>query len=170
MQCVDNPKKFRAKVTTKISQHLKGNKIISKNLEISIYNHSIRRANDMKLVKKWTNKFFVQLYLNRLFSIYSNLNNEEFQKLLVTGKIKPTEYVDLTHQTMQPSKWEEALQKKKIRDENKYNPVLAASTEDFTCGRCKSTKCIHFQAQTRSADESMTTYVTCINCGENWKC
>ena len=119
MQCIDNPKKFRAKVTSNISKNLNGNKIISKNLEISIYNHTIRRANDMKLVKKWTNKFFVQLYLNRLFSIYSNLNNEEFKKLLISGEIKPTEYVKLTHQTMQPSKWEEALQKKKIRDENK---------------------------------------------------
>ena len=40
----------------------------------------------------------------------------------------------------------------------------------FTCNRCKSKKTTYYQLQTRSADEPMTTYVTCVNCGKNWKC
>ena len=31
-------------------------------------------------------------------------------------------------------------------------------------------KCTYYQLQTRSADEPMTTFVTCINCGNRWKC
>eukprot|EP00591_Stephanopyxis_turris_P007879 CAMPEP_0195527174 /NCGR_PEP_ID=MMETSP0794_2-20130614/28682_1 /TAXON_ID=515487 /ORGANISM="Stephanopyxis turris, Strain CCMP 815" /LENGTH=320 /DNA_ID=CAMNT_0040658029 /DNA_START=138 /DNA_END=1097 /DNA_ORIENTATION=- len=38
----------------------------------------------------------------------------------------------------------------------------------FTCGRCKSTKTTSTQKQTRSADEPMTVFVFCINCGNRW--
>ena len=40
----------------------------------------------------------------------------------------------------------------------------------FKCRKCKSTKTSYYQMQTRSADEPMTTYVTCNNCGLKWKC
>ena len=40
----------------------------------------------------------------------------------------------------------------------------------FKCGRCKSKRTIYHQLQTRSADEPMTTYVTCNGCGNRWKC
>jgi len=39
----------------------------------------------------------------------------------------------------------------------------------FTCGKCKSTKTHYFQKQTRSADEPMTTFVTCLDCHKRWK-
>ena len=40
----------------------------------------------------------------------------------------------------------------------------------FKCGKCKSVKTTYYQMQTRSADEPMTTYVTCKNCSNRWKC
>ena len=40
----------------------------------------------------------------------------------------------------------------------------------FTCGRCKSSKTSNTQKQTRSADEPMTVFVVCHNCGKRWKC
>lgn len=39
----------------------------------------------------------------------------------------------------------------------------------FTCGKCKSKKTHYYQMQTRSADEPMTTFVTCLNCDHRWK-
>ncbi|KAK9806077.1 hypothetical protein WJX72_000295 [[Myrmecia] bisecta] len=44
-----------------------------------------------------------------------------------------------------------------------------ATTDAFQCGKCKQWKCIYFQMQTRSADEPMTTFVTCVNCQNRWK-
>ena len=37
------------------------------------------------------------------------------------------------------------------------------------CGRCKSTQVSVEQKQTRGADESMTVFVQCENCGLRWK-
>ena len=76
----------------------------------------------------------------------------------------------MTHQELLPEKWEPLIEEKKIRLENKYCPKLEASTDNFTCGKCKSKKCTYYQLQTRSADEPMTTFVTCLDCSNRWKC
>jgi len=39
----------------------------------------------------------------------------------------------------------------------------------FTCGKCKGMKTTYFQMQTRSSDEPMTTFVSCLECGNRWK-
>lgn len=39
----------------------------------------------------------------------------------------------------------------------------------FQCGRCKGSKTTYYQMQTRSSDEPMTTFVTCLACGKRWK-
>jgi len=44
-----------------------------------------------------------------------------------------------------------------------------ASTDAFKCGKCGQRKCTYYQLQTRSADEPMTTFVTCVNCDNRWK-
>lgn len=42
-------------------------------------------------------------------------------------------------------------------------------TDEYKCGKCKQRKCKYSQAQTRSADEPMTTFVTCLVCGNRWR-
>ncbi|ORX66255.1 transcription elongation factor [Linderina pennispora] len=60
-----------------------------------------------------------------------------------------------------------------IKEENLFKAQGAgqteAETDQFRCGRCKSRKCTYYQMQTRSADEPMTTFVTCTNCNNRWK-
>ncbi|KAJ1913911.1 transcription elongation factor TFIIS [Tieghemiomyces parasiticus] len=68
---------------------------------------------------------------------------------------------------------ERKAQDSKIREENLFKArgagPQAAETDMFRCGRCKSRKCTYYQMQTRSADEPMTTFVTCTNCENRWK-
>ena len=40
----------------------------------------------------------------------------------------------------------------------------------FKCHKCGSKKTNFFQMQTRGADEPMTNFVNCLNCGKRWKC
>jgi transcription elongation factor S-II len=43
------------------------------------------------------------------------------------------------------------------------------TTDMFRCGKCGQRKCCYYQLQTRSADEPMTTFITCVPCGNRWK-
>ena len=71
---------------------------------------------------------------------------------------------------MNINKWEPLIKMKDERYENKYNKKIEGNTDNFTCRRCGSNNCNYYQLQTRSADEPMTTYVTCISCENRWKC
>ena len=64
--------------------------------------------------------------------------------------------------------WEQANESKINEMCGIKGELLSASL--FTCGRCKSTKTTSTQKQTRSADEPMTVFVLCLNCGKRWKC
>jgi transcription elongation factor S-II len=76
----------------------------------------------------------------------------------------------MTHQEMRPDKWQKMIEEKSKRDQCKYETEIQASTDQFICRKCKSKQCTYYQLQTRSADEPMTTFVTCINCSARWRC
>ena len=63
----------------------------------------------------------------------------------------------------------ENLQKESWRDAQ-VAKVPMDETDQFQCGRCKKKRCVYFQKQTRSADEPMTTFVQCKECGKMWRC
>ncbi len=39
----------------------------------------------------------------------------------------------------------------------------------FRCSKCGGEKTTHYQMQTRSADEPMTVFITCLKCGKRWR-
>lgn len=143
---------------------------ISINIEKGIFNWSIQQASKNNIVKKWSNTFFVTLYIDRLRSIYINLKKPDVSAAVLSGNIKSQEIAFMTHQEICPEKWKQLIEDKKVRDKQKYEPNIEASTDNFTCNKCKSKKCTYYQLQTRSADEPMTTFVTCLECGKRWKC
>jgi transcription elongation factor S-II len=68
---------------------------------------------------------------------------------------------------------EQKEEERRIKDENIFKARGAgqpeAATDAFKCPRCKQRQCTYFQLQTRSADEPMTTFVTCVVCNNRWK-
>ena len=177
MKVIGNPEEFRKNVTMRLSEHLQNIGILSKNytkmgknLEIGIYNYCILDAEKKNIVKKWDNEYFVHIYIDKLRSVYLNINSKYLIDLINSKEKKIHEIAFMTHQEMRPEKWKQLIDEKKIRDENKYTPKIEASTDNFTCWKCKSKKCTYYQLQTRSADEPMTTFVTCLSCGQRWRC
>ena len=122
------------------------------------------------LLKNGKNVYFTQIYIDKLRTIYTNLKTTAVLELITKQKIKPHELAFMTHQEIRPEKWEQLIADLKIQNQNKYTPKIEASTDNFTCYKCKSKECSYYQLQTRSADEPMTTFVTCIKCGTRWKC
>ena len=165
---VNDPESFRENVVKKLETIIKNEKI-SSNLEKGIYNYALSVCEEKKLLKKWSNESFVSLYIQKLRTLMINLKNKELLERLLSKSLKAHEFVFMNHQELRPDLWDELLELKKIKDENKFKPNIEASTDDFTCGKCKSKKCTFYQLQTRSADEPMTTFVTCLDCGNRFK-
>jgi transcription elongation factor S-II len=145
------------------------NEKISTNLEKGIYNYSLAASEEKKLIKKWSNEAFVILYIQKLRCILLSLKHKEIIDKLLSKSFKAHELAFMNHQEARPDLWTTLIEEKRIKDENKFTPKIEASTDDFICGKCKSKKCTYYQLQTRSADEPMTTFVTCLDCGNRFK-
>lgn len=164
-----DPEKFRENISKKLGNILDSEKR-GINLEKGIYNSSLEEANTRNIVKKWDNNAFVNIYIQKLRNIYINLQNKLILEKAKEEKFKIHKLAYMTHYDFNPDKWKTLIDNKKIRDENKYTPKIEASTDEFTCRKCKSKRCSYYQLQTRSADEPMTTFVSCLECGNRWKC
>ena len=165
---VENSEHFRNTIVKYIDKHV-NNKVYSINIEKSIYNYAYIQSMKEKIVKKWENPGFVLIYVNKFKVIFHNIQNPIILKKVQNKEFLPHKLAFMNHLELLPEKWNEKLEEKKLRLENKFFPKIEASTDNFTCGKCKSTACTYYQLQTRSADEPMTTFVTCTNCGQRWK-
>ena len=168
MYKISNPELFRKNIVSKINNILENEKN-SINLEKGVFNYTIRESNNNKIIKKWENPYFVQIYIDRLRSIYINLKNNNLVKQIKNSEINPQVLAFMSHQEMNPEIWKTLIDEKIKRETNKYSNNLQASTDMFTCKKCKSKKCTYYELQTRSADEPATIFVTCLDCGKNWK-
>jgi transcription elongation factor S-II len=165
---IDNPELFRSNIRERINDIIKNEKNTS-NLEKGIFNYTLKEADQRKIVKKWDNSYFVQIYLDRLRSIMSNLKGEVLENVK-DGSVKAHIVAFMTHQELYPEKWSALIEAKSKRDKNKFETNIAAATDTFTCRKCKGNQCTYYQMQTRSADEPMTCYISCCICGNRWKC
>jgi transcription elongation factor S-II len=165
---IENADLFRNNIRKKIDNILQNEKN-SLNLEKGIFNYTLKEADRHKIVKKWDNKYFVQIYFNHLRSIISNLKKDVI-KQITDGTVKPHVVAFMTHQELCPEKWNKLIEAKSKRDKNKFETNMSAATDVFTCRKCKGNQCTYYQMQTRSADEPMTTFVTCLLCSSRWKC
>jgi len=165
---IQSPDLFRENIRKKLQNILEEDNLAI-NLEKGIYNYSIKEANTKKIVKKWENPHFSQLYLDRLRSIYINIKNKDLLEQIKSGEITPQTLAFMTHQEMNPQQWHSLIEKKMKRDASKFNTNIQASTDMFTCKKCRSKRCTYYELQTRSADEPATIFVTCLDCGKHWK-
>ena len=168
MNKITNPTQFRFNIRQQF-KIFELDDDTSTNLEIGIFNYAIKESTKNKIIKKWENPLFVQIYKDRLYSIYTNLKKDELVKRIQTKELTPQIIAFMTHQEMDPSRWHLLIEKKMKRDSSKFDKKVQASTDMFTCRKCKSKKCTYYELQTRSADEPATIFVTCLDCGKNWR-
>ena len=171
MSKITNSEVFRENILVKMHGILSiEDDTIAVNLEKGVFNYALQEAGRKKIVKKWENPQFVIIYVDRLRSVYMNLKNETFLKRVQLGEIDSKKVGSMTHQDYHPEKWRLMIEKKMKRDASKYSDNIQATTNMYTCRKCKSTRCTHYEMQTRSADEPATIFVTCLDCGKHWRC
>ncbi|PKI40967.1 hypothetical protein CRG98_038495 [Punica granatum] len=98
-------------------------------------------------------------------------NNPDLRRKVLLGQVKPERLISMTPEEMasdQRQREVSQIKEKALFDCERGGPPKA-TTDQFKCGRCGQRKTTYYQLQTRSADEPMTTFVTCVNCNNHWK-
>ncbi|XP_056413319.1 transcription elongation factor A protein 3-like isoform X2 [Hyla sarda] len=128
-------------------------------IEESIYKEM--KATDMK-------------YRNRIRSRISNLKdpkNPNLRRNVLCGMVSPQNIATMTAEEMASDELKElrnTLTQEAIR-EHQMAKTGGTQTDLLQCDKCKKKNCTYNQVQTRSADEPMTTFVLCNECGHRWK-
>lgn len=109
-------------------------------------------------------------YRSIMFNL-KDVNNPDLRRRVLLGDIKPEKLIVMTAEEMASD--QRKLENKQIKDKALFECERGikpkATTDQFKCGKCGQRKCTYYQLQTRSADEPMTTFVTCVNCNNHWK-
>ncbi|PCD45998.1 hypothetical protein AU210_001415 [Fusarium oxysporum f. sp. radicis-cucumerinum] len=113
-------------------------------------------------------------YKKKIRSLFTNLKNKSNRELgrsVLSGEITAEKFVIMTDDELKSEE-----QRKKELELEKENmkkaqvPMAEKSiSESLECGRCKKKQVSYTQAQTRAADEPMTTFCECMACGHRWK-
>lgn len=149
--------------------------IWAKDFEIGIYNWCINYADKHKVVKSWSNQKFLNLYIEKARSNISNIDknsyieNERLLKRLNEKEFLPHDIAFMKPQNIFPERWTDILDLYLKRYENAYENRVVAMTDMYRCGKCKKNETVYHEIQSRSADESATIHIRCINCGNGWK-
>ncbi|XP_019741993.1 transcription elongation factor A protein 3 isoform X4 [Hippocampus comes] len=129
--------------------------------EIEDHIHQEIKATDMK-------------YKNRVRSRISNLKdpkNPGLRRNVLVGSIDLKRIAIMSAEEMASDELKQlrnVLTQEAIR-EHQMAKTGGTTTDLLQCGKCKKKNCTYNQVQTRSADEPMTTFVLCNECGNRWK-
>lgn len=144
-------------------------------LEKHVFNHTLRVARTRGFPRNWRCKRFRFWYLSKVRQLRYNLRKYETLRTRVITH-------ELTLQSVcafRPA--ELRLGAPMMADESAATSASASATTTrqerlantpdgaFVCRRCKSKKTTYYEMQTRSADEPMTIFVTCLNCENRWR-
>lgn len=159
---------YAEKVLERAKNQLAINKIIenidlSLKIELSIFEYSLiyclNNAYDLKFLKP--------IYDDKIYNIVANLDptniiqNKTFKKNLLNGKINPSEVAFMAPAQLHPDKWEHLVKKKEYKEWRENSIAYSTAYKCFKCGESKAKVT---QAQTRSADEPSSLFISCMVC------
>lgn len=144
-------------------------------LEQELYEASLHEADSKHIIKDWSIKQFNHLYKSIVRKIVSNLypksyvcNSELLQKYK-TKQVSLKDISSMNHYYLYESKWREHIEHQKNIEKLQIEGNKSMATDQFLCTRCYKRECTYYEMQTRSADEPMTIFINCLNCGKKWR-
>ena len=156
-------------------EKLIGNEVDSTDLELSIYNSSIKEAVKRHVTCHWNNDLFKHIYQTRVRHIVGNLipttyvQNNKLMADLKSGKFTIESLCDADTYTISNDMWRDYIHRRQQREKRQLEGNKAMATDQFYCKQCHKRECTYYEMQTRSADEPMTIFVSCLNCGKQWR-
>ena len=115
-----------------------------------------------------------EAYRAKMRMLFQNLKNRTSAPLraqVLSGEIAPARFVVMSHEELKSEARraeDRAMESENMRLAHVPQAEKAISAT-LTCPKCGQKKVSYSQAQTRSADEPMTTFCECNSCGRRWK-
>jgi DNA-directed RNA polymerase subunit M/transcription elongation factor TFIIS len=147
----------------------------TRQLERCIYNGSIRAAGQRHVGKAWSHNPFVEMYQMIAKHIAANfnpdayVNNTELYARYKAGEITFKDISEMDTYQLFEERWKDSFAQQKVREKRQLEGDKSMATDRFLCGKCGKRECTYYELQTRSADEPMTIFITCLNCGKHWR-
>lgn len=119
---------------------------------------------------KQTNPKYKAQVRSRVFNL-KDKKNPSLRENVLCGVIKPEKLAVMTSEEMASDEIKKQREKfvKEGIDASLLTIKKGTTTHLLKCGRCKKSNCTYHEMQTRSADEPMTVFVLCNECGNRWK-
>ena len=148
----------------------------AKSIEENTVKFVSEHCKNYNIPENFKNSTYRNLYVAKSRQLYHNLkedsyiNNTNLQKLIQKKKICYEKLAFYAYKELFPSKWKKynkdlEILNKEISDFDKE----VTPTDQFKCNKCKKNRCVYAQFQLRSSDEPMTSFITCLECGNNWR-
>jgi DNA-directed RNA polymerase subunit M/transcription elongation factor TFIIS len=144
-------------------------------LEKSIFDASYQSAQRQYIARNWKSKVFCEVYKQMVRSIISNIHpqspvgNTRLLLRVKEGEFPLSAIPFMSAYDMFPEKWFALKDKLLQREQKILEGNKSRATDQFKCRRCHKSECTYYELQTRSADEPMTIFITCLNCGKEWR-
>ncbi len=144
-------------------------------LEQVIFDITIQESLKKNVLRSFENPLFQTLYKSSARKIIGNLSQKSYvQNEHLFSKIKKG---DLTFDHLRamndtdlcPHLYNEMRDRQLQREQSQLEGNKAMATNKFKCNRCEKRECTYYELQTRSADEPMTIFISCLNCGKRWR-
>ena len=138
-------------------------------IESSIFEYALIYSLNNKYDKNYVRATYDDKFhfiLTNLDENNTKINNKNFKSNITSGKINPSYVAFLSPQQVHPEKWAYLIKKREYIEQRENN---IAYSDAYKCYKCGESKCKITQAQTRSADEPMTTFVVCLVCHNTFK-
>ncbi len=146
-----------------------------KNLEKSMFEAAFDNSIKNYIPRNWKSPQFVELYRQVVRTVISNIhpnspvNNPRLLTRVLDGEFELSAIPFMTSYEMFPEKWFALRDKQLQREQKILEGNKSRATDQFKCRRCNKRECTYYEMQTRSADEPMTIFITCLNCGKEWR-
>lgn len=143
-------------------------------MERAIYNSCIQESKKRHIICDWSFPMFQKLYERKVRHICGNLlpnsyiENKGLLERYLRGEYQFEDLMTWTQTEIFPERNKELAEKQFQREQRLLEGNKANATDKFFCGRCHKRECTYYELQTRSADEPMTIFIQCVNCGKRW--
>lgn len=133
-------------------------------MEASCWNGSVERCSD-----RGDRATTESVYVQACMSVIANLSrdpsvsngNAYLLPAILAGSVDASRIAWMSATELDPTSY--GVSKTKC-----FTNTTLGESDQFKCPRCGECRSVHYELQTRSADEATTVFITCVACSHKW--